>query len=81
MAMQGKSPTEIGSFIGIIGIPWSFKIFIAPIMDRYTFLPMGRKRPWILVGQLGLVISLIGASLINNPLNNLTLLMTAGFFY
>jgi MFS transporter, PAT family, beta-lactamase induction signal transducer AmpG len=80
MAMQGKTPTEIGSFIGVIGIPWSLKILIAPIMDRYTFLPMGRKRPWILVGQLGLVISLVGASLINNPLNNLTLLMTAGFF-
>ncbi|WP_395050383.1 MFS transporter [Flavobacterium sp.] len=80
MAMQGKSPTEIRSFIGIIGIPWSFKILIAPVMDRYTFLPMGRKRPWILLGQFGLVISLLSASLINDPLNNLSLLMAAGFF-
>ena len=80
MAMQGKSPTEIGSFIGVIGIPWSFKILIAPIMDRFTFLPMGRKRPWILIGQFGLVISLLSASLINDPLNNLSLLMAAGFF-
>lgn len=80
MAMQGKSPTEIGSFIGVIGIPWSFKIFIAPLMDRYTFLPMGRKRPWVLLGQLGLVISLICTSLINDPLNNLSMLMVAGFF-
>lgn len=80
MAMQGKSPTEIGSFIGIIGIPWSFKILIAPLMDRYTFLPMGRKRPWVLIGQLGLIISLLCASLINDPINNLSLLMVAGFF-
>lgn len=80
MAMQGKSPTEIGSFIGVIGIPWSFKILIAPLMDRYTFLPMGRKRPWVLLGQLGLVISLLCTSLINDPLNNLSLLMVAGFF-
>lgn len=79
MAMQGKSPTEIGSFVGIIGIPWSFKIIIAPIMDRYTFLPMGRKRPWVLLGQLGLIVSLVLASLIPDPLNNLSLLMIAGF--
>ncbi|HSN49491.1 MAG TPA: MFS transporter [Flavobacterium sp.] len=80
MAMQGKSPAEIGSFIGVIGIPWSFKILIAPIMDRYTLLAMGRKRPWVLLGQLGLVISLLCASFINDPLNNLSLLMVAGFF-
>jgi MFS transporter, PAT family, beta-lactamase induction signal transducer AmpG len=80
MAMHGKSPAEIGSFIGIIGIPWSFKILIAPLMDRFTVISMGRKRPWVLLGQLGLVISLLSASYIPDPLNNLQLLMTAGFF-
>jgi len=80
LAMQGKSATEIGSFVGVVGIPWSFKILIAPLMDRYTYLPMGRKRPWILIGQLGLVVSLIVASLIPDPLNNLSLLMITGFF-
>lgn len=80
MAINGKSPAEIGSFIGVIGIPWSFKILIAPLMDRYTFLSMGRKRPWVLFGQLGLIVSLLAASLINDPLNNLSMLMLAGFF-
>jgi len=45
MAMNGKTPMEIGSFVAVIGIPWSFKILIAPLMDRYTILSMGRKRP------------------------------------
>lgn len=80
LAMQGKSAIEIGSFVGIIGIPWSFKILIAPMMDRFTYLPMGRKRPWVLAGQFGLIISLLGAAMINDPLNNLSLLMVAGFF-
>lgn len=80
LAMQGKSALEIGSYIGVIGIPWSFKILIAPLMDRYTILPMGRKRPWVLLGQIGLVISLLFASMIHDPLNNLHLLMVAGFF-
>lgn len=80
LAMNGKSPAEIGAFVAVIGIPWSFKILVAPLMDRFTYLPMGRKRPWIIVGQLGLIISLLAASLINDPLNNLNMLMITGFF-
>ena len=80
LAMNDKSPAEIGAFVGVIGIPWSFKILVAPLMDRFTYLPMGRKRPWIIIGQLGLIISLLTASFINDPLNNLNMLMVAGFF-
>jgi MFS transporter, PAT family, beta-lactamase induction signal transducer AmpG len=79
MAMNGKSPGEIGAFVGMLGIPWSFKFVIAPLMDRYTFLPMGRRRLWVLVGQLGLVISFLLLGLVPAPLNNLSLLMAGGF--
>jgi len=80
LAMNGKSPVEIGSYVAVLGIPWSLKIINAPIMDRFTFLPMGRRRPWVLVGQLGLIISFFSMSLIINPLENLSLLMLTGFF-
>ena len=80
MAMNGKSPAEIGSFIAVIGIPWSFKILVAPLMDRFSYLPMGKRRPWVLFGQLGLIISFFSAAFINDPLNNLSTLMIAGFF-
>jgi len=80
MAMNGKSATEIGGFIAVVGIPWSFKILIAPMMDRFTLLSMGRKRPWVLVGQLGLMCSFIAMAFVPDPLNNIKLLMTAGFF-
>lgn len=48
-------------------------------MDRYTYLPMGRKRPWILLGQIGLVLSCIYMAYTTDPLNNLNQLMIAGF--
>ncbi|WP_298364301.1 MFS transporter [uncultured Lutibacter sp.] len=80
MAINGKSPAEIGSFVAVIGIPWSFKILVAPLMDRFTYLPMGRKRPWVLFGQLGLIVSFFSAAFIVDPLNNLNQLMIAGFF-
>jgi PAT family beta-lactamase induction signal transducer AmpG len=80
MAMNGKSPAEIGAFVAVVGIPWSFKILLAPMMDRYTFLAMGRRRPWVLIGQTGLIGAFLAMSMVPDPLNNLSLLMTAGFF-
>lgn len=80
MAMNHKTPAEIGSFIAVMGIPWTFKILIAPIMDRYTILSMGRKRPWVIFGQLGLIISFLAIGFVPDPLNNLKWLMIVGFF-
>ena len=58
---------------------------VAPLMDRFTYLPMGRRRPWVLFGQLGLMASFIAMALVPDTLNNLDLFMTAaflvGFFY
>ena len=80
LAANGKTPMEIAAFLGVVGIPWSFKIVIAPLMDRFTLLSMGRKRPWIIVGQLGLILSFLCIGLIPDPLNNSFGLMAAGFF-
>lgn len=79
MAMNGKTPGEIASFAVVASLPWSFKFIVAPLMDRYTFLSMGRKRPWILVGQIGLVLSCLYMASIADPLNNLNQLMIAAF--
>ena len=79
MAMNGKTPGEIGAFVAAFGLPWSFKIIVAPLMDRFTYLPMGRRRPWVLFGQLGLMASFIALAFVPDPLNNLNLMMAAGF--
>ena len=79
MAMNGKSPGEIAGFAIACGLPWSFKFIVAPLMDRYTYLPMGRKRPWVLLGQLGLIASCIHMAYVPDPLNNLNQFMIAGF--
>ena len=79
MAINGKTPGEIAGFAVACGLPWSFKFIVAPLMDRYTWLPMGRKRPWVLVGQIGLIASCITMAYVPDPLNNLNLFMAAGF--
>ncbi len=79
MAMNGKTPGEIAGFAVACGLPWSFKFIVAPLMDRYTYLPMGRKRPWVILGQVGLILSCIAMAYVPDPLNNLNKLMMAGF--
>lgn len=79
MAMNGKTPGEIAAFAVACGLPWSFKFIVAPLMDRYTYLHMGRKRPWVLLGQLGLIVSCIFLAYVPDPLNNLNLFMATGF--
>jgi PAT family beta-lactamase induction signal transducer AmpG len=79
LAMNAKTPGEIGGYIAVLGIPWSFKIINAPFMDRFTYLAMGRRRIWILIGQAGLIVSLLVMAFISNPLDNLIWLMILGF--
>ena len=79
LAMNDKSPVDIAAFIGVILIPWSFKILIAPLMDRFTILSMGRKRPWVIFGQLGLILSFLSIGFVPDPLNNISGLMIVGF--
>ena len=79
MAMQGKSPSEIGQFAVACSVPWTFKFIVAPLMDRYTYLPMGRKRPWVLLGHLGLMLSIIAFAFVPDPLNNLNVFFAAAF--
>jgi len=58
----GVSLTEIGLF-ALVGIPYTWKFIWAPLMDRYVPPFLGRRRGWMLVCQVGLLVSigLLGA--------------------
>lgn len=78
LASQGVSAGEIGSYLAVIVLPWAFKLVTGPFMDRYQFPPMGQRRPWVLGAQLGLSISLLALMLIENPAEQIGLLMLVG---
>lgn len=79
LAMNGVSSLIIGSYVAMVALPWSLKLILAPLMDRFTIKSMGRKRPWVLFGQIGLVGSFLAMSALPDPLENIGLLMTMGF--
>jgi len=55
----GVSLVEIGLF-ALVGIPYTWKFLWSPLMDRYALPILGRRRGWMLLSQLGLLVS-IGA--------------------
>lgn len=59
LAGQGFGATEIGAFVAIAALPWSFKLIAGPFMDRFTLLAMGRRRPWVLGAQLGILAGML----------------------
>jgi PAT family beta-lactamase induction signal transducer AmpG len=73
LVSEGVSAGEIGSFFAVITLPWALKLFAGPFMDRYRFLPMGSKRPWVLGAQFGLTVALLGLTLVEVALLGLTL--------
>jgi MFS transporter, PAT family, beta-lactamase induction signal transducer AmpG len=80
LAAQGLSVAEVGSFIAIVFLPWSFKLLAGPVMDRFSFPPMGRRRPWVLGAQLGIVLSLLLIAVIApDPKSGFMLLAALGF--
>jgi len=78
LASQDVGAAEIASYLAVITLPWAFKLVTGPLMDRYEFLPMGRRRPWVIGAQLGLSLSLLALMLIKNPAEQVGLLMVIG---
>lgn len=78
LASQGVSAAEIGSYLAVIVLPWAFKLVTGPLMDRFEFLSMGRRRPWVIAAQSGLSLSLLALMLVENPTEQIGLLMLVG---
>ena len=53
----GVSLTEIGLF-ALVGIPYTWKFLWAPLMDRWIPPFLGRRRGWMLICQLALLVSI-----------------------
>jgi len=55
LRVEGVGLAEIG-FFTLIGLPYTWKFLWSPIMDRYTLPFLGRRRGWMFVTQLALLL-------------------------
>lgn len=52
---EGVDIKAIG-FFSLIQFPYTWKFVWAPLLDRFPILKLGRRRGWMLVTQLGLLV-------------------------
>jgi len=78
LAEHGATPAELGYF-AFAQLPWSLKWLPAPLMDRFTYLAMGRRRPWVILAQTGMLLAGIAFAFFPHALGNVALLTTLCF--
>ena len=60
-------------------LPWIIgKLVLGPVIDRYRFPSMGRRRPWVILAQLGMLLTMAAFLLVDDPAENLG---TLGLFF
>jgi PAT family beta-lactamase induction signal transducer AmpG len=59
MRDEGINLSVIGLF-ALVGLPYTLKFLQAPLLDRFSPGPFGRRRGWMLIFQVCLIFSVIG---------------------
>ena len=75
MKEKGVDLTWIG-MITLVQLPYTWKFIWAPILDRYTLPFLGRRRGWLLVAQLLLVIAIVALGY-SDPVEHVTMMIVA----
>ena len=75
MTEKGVDLTWIG-MISLVQIPYTWKFLWAPFLDRFVPPFLGRRRGWLLIAQIALVIAIIGLGY-SDPVNNTGLMIVA----
>lgn len=57
MKQEGIDLTTIGIF-SLVGIPYTLKFLWAPLFDRFTLPFLGRRKGWLVISQVLLIISI-----------------------
>jgi PAT family beta-lactamase induction signal transducer AmpG len=79
LAQNGASAAAIGSVQAMVILPWTFKLAYGLLMDRYAFLSMGRRRPWIIIGQSGLAVAFLMLALIDPGVEQVAVIAAFAF--
>jgi PAT family beta-lactamase induction signal transducer AmpG len=74
---QGVPMEKVGTFASITILPWALKMVVGPFMDRFSFLPMGMRRPWIMGTQILMLLTTVTFFFIGDPMEQFWLMTGA----
>jgi PAT family beta-lactamase induction signal transducer AmpG len=78
MTKEGVDLATVG-MVSLLGLPYSLKFLWAPALDRYIPPFLGRRRGWVLISQLLLIVAIAAMSL-HDPRRGLQLLAINALF-
>jgi MFS transporter, PAT family, beta-lactamase induction signal transducer AmpG len=78
-AQNGASAAAVGGVLAMTSLPWSLKLINGVVMDRWAYLAMGRRRPWLIAGQLAIVFGLLMLAWANPHAQNAAILGAFAF--
>lgn len=78
MRVEGVDLTTIGLF-SLVALPYSLKFIWAPVVDRYIPPFLGRRRGWLLITQVALLLAIAAMSL-HDPRQSLQMLALNAVF-
>ena len=73
LALEGVGAAKLALLLTLGTLPWSLKFLWGPVIDRYQYREMGRRRPWILAAQTGMILFLSAILLVPDPASNVLL--------
>lgn len=76
MAANGVADAQVGQLVAWAYFAWTYKFVLAAMMDRFTFLPMGRRRIWLIGAQFLMSGGFIAAALLDPGPQDYALLVT-----
>ena len=81
LAAEGANATDLAFLLTLGTAPWSFKFVWGPVIDYLQLPEFGRRRPWILIAQTGMITLLITMLMVPNLVDNIFLLGLLFFVY
>ncbi|MBD39163.1 MAG: hypothetical protein CMB11_02090 [Euryarchaeota archaeon] len=81
LAARGVGASELALLLTLGTLPWSVKFLWGPVIDRYQMPAYGRRRPWILLAQTGMMLMLGAMLFVPDPTNNVRTIAIMFLFY
>ena len=63
---MGMNGAAIGTFAATIMLPWAWKWILGPFVDNFHLKRFGRRKQWIVISQIGMLLTL-GCALLMFP--------------
>lgn len=79
VAANGGSSAQVASVVAMAYLPWSWKFIIAALIDRYAYLPMGRRRAWLIAAQVLMSAGFLAAAVLAPGPTDIDVLLVVTF--